>query len=239
MKAKIIKFEPSYDFVPVLIEPPKPATQSIPRWYRNDPLYTTGNGDDLSSIKKGGAGTYKMCVPIVDSLTSGYTVSLSAAVMVANTSESEYVPSISWGVHWKPLEHKGKEALANYPIPTGYFNEFFRWVTYWGLRTPSGYSTLITHPHHRYDLPFITVGGVVDTDKHPNALQFPFFIKEGFEGIIEAGTPIAQLLPFKRDNWKSESVDFDIKYEYNQESSPKLDFIRTYKNRWWTKKTYQ
>jgi|688.fasta_scaffold00121_86 hypothetical protein len=237
-KTKIIQFEPLHDFVPTLMQPPKPSTQCVPNWYKNDTLFTTGNGDDFSLIKKGGIGTYKLCVPIVDSLTSGYTVTLSSAIMVENVSESSYMPRISWAVHWKPLEHKGYEGLSNYPIPFGHCPDFFRWITYWGIRTPKGYSTLITHPHQRHDLPFTTIGGVVDTDKHPNALQFPFFLKEGFEGIIEEGTPIAQILPFKRDDWKSESVDFDPKYEHNEQSASKIDFIRTYKNRWWSKKTY-
>ena len=29
----------------------------------------------------------------------------------------------------------------------------------------------------------------------------PFFIKSGFEGVIPAGTPIAQLIPIKREKW--------------------------------------
>jgi hypothetical protein len=29
----------------------------------------------------------------------------------------------------------------------------------------------------------------------------PFFIKEGFSGVIPKGTPFAQLIPVKRENW--------------------------------------
>ena len=238
MKAQIIRFEPTEEFVPTLIHPPKPSIQSVPEWYKKDPLFTTGKGDQVNALKNNAMGTYKACIPLVDSITSGYTISLSAAVFVSSASDSEYIPQIKWGVHWQPLEKKPKELLANYPTPYAHFNEFFRWITYWGIRTPSGYSTLITHPHHRYDLPFTTIGGVVDTDKHPNSLELPFFIKNGFEGIIEEGTPIAQIIPFKRDSWKSEAVDFDLKYRYNSLSASKIDFIRTYKNRYWTKKNY-
>ena len=239
MKTQIIRFEPTDGFVPTLIQPPKPATQAVPEWYKKDPLFTGKSGHKLPSIKEGGMGTYKACTPLVDSLTSGYTVTLSAAVYVTSASDSEYAPQIQWGVNWYPLEKKPKELLASYPTPHEHFNEFFRWITYWGIRTPKGYSTLVTHPHHRYDLPFTTIGGIVDTDKHPNSLEFPFFIKNGFEGIIEEGTPIAQILPFKRDNWKSESVDFDLKYKYNSLNATKIDFIRTYKNRYWTRKKYE
>lgn len=239
MKEQIIRFEPTEDFVPTLIDYPKPATQSVADWYKKDNLYTTGKGDFVSAMKSNGMGTYKACTPVVDSITSGYTIKLSAAVFVSSASDSEYIPQIKWGVHWVPLEKKPKELLSNYPTPYGHFPEFFRWITYWGIRTPDGYSTMITHPHHRYDLPFTTIGGVVDTDKHPNSLELPFFIRNGFEGIIEEGTPIAQIIPFKRDSWNSEALDFDPKYKYNSLSASKLDFIRTYKNRYWSKKVYR
>jgi len=238
-KVQIVRFEPTENFVPTLIECPKSATNSVPEWYIKDPKFTTGKGKELDGLKAGGMGTYKACTPLVDSITSGYIIKLSAAVLVTNVSSNSYIPNIQWGVHWYPLEKKPSEALASYPTPKGHFNEFFRWITYWGIRTPNGYSSLITHPHHRYDLPFTTISGIVDTDKHPNSLELPFFIHEGFEGIIEAGTPIAQILPFKRESWDSEQLEFENKYKYNSMSATKLDFIRTYKNRYWSKKSYR
>jgi hypothetical protein len=238
MREQIIRFEPTEEFVPTLIQYPKSSSRFIPNWYKKDPTYTTGKGDILSMMKNGGNGTYKACTPVTDSITSGYTIVLSAAVSVRSASDSEYLPEIFWNVHWGPLERKPQELLSNYPVPHNHSPLFFRWITYWGIRTPSGYSSLITHPHHRYDLPFTTISGVVDTDRHPNSLELPFFIKNDFEGIIEEGTPIAQILPFKRDNWKSEPLDFDPKYKFNSLSATKLDFIRTYKNRYWTRKNY-
>jgi hypothetical protein len=35
----------------------------------------------------------------------------------------------------------------------------------------------------------------------------PFFVVKGFTGIIPAGTPYAQMLPFKREDWQSEVDD--------------------------------
>jgi hypothetical protein len=46
------------------------------------------------------------------------------------------------------------------------------------------------------------LSGIVDsTILHEGSI--PFFIKKGFEGIIPAGTPILQIIPFKKDNWTS------------------------------------
>jgi hypothetical protein len=37
----------------------------------------------------------------------------------------------------------------------------------------------------------------------------PFFVVKGFTGVLPAGTPYAQMLPFKRENWESK-VDAEI-----------------------------
>ena len=96
----------------------------------------------------------------------------------------------------------------------------------------------ITHPSHRYDLPFTTINGFVDTDLYPNRLVLPFFIKDGFEGIIKEGTPIAQIIPIKRDNWKSIENNFSNQESLNMENYPKINLLRTYKNKYWSKKNY-
>ena len=44
---------------------------------------------------------------------------------------------------------------------------------------------------------------MVDTDKYPIPVHFPFLLKKNFEGLIKQGTPIIQVIPFKRESWKS------------------------------------
>ena len=61
---------------------------------------------------------------------------------------------------------------------------------------------MITHPLNRYDLPFITSSGIVD-ETVSWAGTFSFWVKENFEGIIPYGTPMAQIIPFKRDSWEA------------------------------------
>jgi len=238
---KIIKFEPTDDFATTLIKPPISSKNKIPTWFKNDSLFSKGENNYVKAYKNQSIGTYKLCVPVVDAVTSGYTVVLSASVLVTNRSNDKdiYDPYIQWGVHWQPLESKPPEMLSNYPVPHEHYPGFFRWITYWGIKTPPGYSLLITHPHHRYDLPFLTTSAVVDTDKHPNSLELAFFLRNGFEGIIEEGTPIAQILPFKREPWDSEILEHSDKVKHNRLSAAKIDFIRTYKNRFWSKKVYK
>ena len=53
-------------------------------------------------------------------------------------------------------------------------------------------------------MPFHSFSGIVDTDKHPVPVNFPFVVKKDFEGVIPAGTPIAQFIFLKRDTLEYE-----------------------------------
>jgi hypothetical protein len=50
-------------------------------------------------------------------------------------------------------------------------------------------------------LPFTISAAIVDSDQFNAPGNIPFFLKEGFEGIIPEGTPFAQIIPIKRASW--------------------------------------
>jgi hypothetical protein len=72
------------------------------------------------------------------------------------------------------------------------------------VELPEGYSALYTHPLNRFELPFLTTNGIVDNDKDTIPGTMPFFIQKGVNGILPAGTPFAQIIPFKREHWEAE-----------------------------------
>jgi hypothetical protein len=116
----------------------------------------------------------------------------------------------------------------------------FIWVRHWAIKLPEGYSALITHPLNRYDLPFVTMSGIVDSDDYSHARvgSYPFYLNKDFEGIIPKGTPLFQIIPFKRENWSS------IKQEYNDNLWIEKEKIREsvnvgmYKKMFWKKKKF-
>lgn len=69
-------------------------------------------------------------------------------------------------------------------------------------------------------------------------VQFPFFIKDGWAGIIEAGTPLAQLIPVKRDSWVSKKVCLEEDEVTKRNQNYRKNIIRSYKKLFWNKKTY-
>ena len=124
-------------------------------------------------------------------------------------------------------------------IPDNCHNFVYKWENNFIIKTPKKYSTLFTHPHNRFDLPFYTLSGVVDTDRYVGPVQFPFFIKNNFTGVIKAGTPLAQMTFFKRERW------FRKIYKDKKEYLKKMQFKflstidRPYKNLFWEKKEYE
>jgi hypothetical protein len=212
---KLIKFIPSTDNDADLryVETPLSADKFIPEWWKKQPLDIGGKTFDRSS--------FKACVPFLDSLISGYMIYTNQDI---NVSLHLGKPLLEWQVTPDPLVFRASGITP--PRPIGHHDYHFAWKIPFGYILPKGYSVLITHPLNRFDLPFTTVSGIVDNGVPWNG-QFTFWIKENFEGIIPKGTPIAQMIPFKTENWKSERSDNLIQYA-KDESHKKLTFAKGY-----------
>jgi hypothetical protein len=242
---KVIKFLAQNPKVFELEDSPVPAKQHSPNWYKKTKKYHGAAGNESNSIVEKVKSentispmemTYKNCTPFIDAMTMGYTITLPATIIVTQQIiDNEMKPVVHWQTDWAIVDSPSQETAINFPIPSGCSGNLFRWLNNWKIETPKGYSALITHPIHRNDLPFVTLTGVIDTDKHINPVVLPFFFKEGFEGEIPVGTPIAQIIPVKRDNWKSLK---EISSELYGVNKIKIPFTRAYKTMWWTKKNY-
>jgi len=218
---------------------PYPATQAIPDWWKNMTPYTpsTENPDGKKIIinNRQSNATFKKCQPMLDAITSGYIIPLWADVQVV---QKNGLPEISWRVKREVFEFHGINLGVE--IPDGYSKIIFKYINTWFPKVPKGYSILVTEPFGYRNLPFKAVPGIMDTDSSPHELAPPVFIKEGFEGIIERGTPICQVTPFKRTDWKSE-FDFYEEGEYSmiEDRDVSATLVNNYIKNFWTKKTYK
>ena len=93
--------------------------------------------------------------------------------------------------------------------------------------------------HH--DLPFTIFPGIVDTDTYYAPVNIPFTMNDQkFEGLIPKGTPIVQVLPFKRESWKkSFGGDFEKNNIKQISYSIKSKFFDSYKTMFRSKKQYK
>ena len=84
---------------------------------------------------------------------------------------------------------------------------------------------------------------VVDSDKVELLGSFPFFIIDGWEGTIPAGTPFLQVLPFKRENWEHEIEILDSSSIYAKIVDNANIYRQpdggVYKDKVWTRREYK
>jgi hypothetical protein len=79
----------------------------------------------------------------------------------------------------------------------------------------------------------------VDTDTYNGGINFPFVLNDPtFEGLIPAGTPMVQVIPFKRDSWKS-TIDLSTDSIMKSERLLATKFYDRYKKLFWSKKEYK
>jgi hypothetical protein len=241
MKKNIIKFnlvdEIEYANVP------KPSKNYIPDWYKKLKPFTSGDytlntvgvNDKYSSQK-----TAKKCVPFLDTMTSGYMLETWCDIEV---KEKDMLGEKSFEIGWLELDWHMIEPRAETPglgAPPGYFSSPVSLKTPYYIKTPPGYSILLTQPFNRFDLPFFALSGIVDTDKHPLFPgSFPIYVKRNSYGVIPKGTPIVQIIPFKRENWVSER-DEDLKKEGSLARRSALSVVQNwYRENAWSKKSYE
>jgi hypothetical protein len=202
----IIKFNAIDKLTWEVKDKPQPASAFVPNWWKDMPSFSVGTKFDLNPSAN---VTAKKCFPLLDSITAGYIVTLWADILVTQNSNGS--PYIKWAVQTDVLQAWSHQQSQGYEIPEGYDKTVFKNYHGWIIETPKNYSCLITHPIGFPNLPFRTLTGIVDTDKLKTDANAPFVVKKDFEGIIEKGTPMFQIIPFKRDKWKSE---FEFKDDY-------------------------
>jgi hypothetical protein len=240
MTAKKIKFIFIGEYAKEVIEKPQPSQAYIPEWFKNMEPYQKSpqNPDGTKIIIENGFSnaTAKKCMPMLDGITSGYTVPLWADVTVTRDNQGA---AISWDVSKEVFAEHGPSGRHVTP-PAGYSNQVFKYSPWFKIQTPPGYSILVKHPAGHNDLPFQTIPAIIDTDKNVIDGSFPMWIKEGFEGTVKKGTPLVQIFPFKRENWEAE---FDWITEEQQLIEQDKGFWATIQNNYvknvWVRKTYK
>jgi hypothetical protein len=216
----------------------KPSSEFIPEWYRLSSTTMSGHTTSLNPKQPfSTTSTYKKCSPFLDAITSGYTMYLSADIEVMKKPDG--FPYVMWRTERPIITEHSAEQWDGVPVPSGYSPFVYKWHNQHGLKTEKDYSLLFTSPINRFDLPFLTLTGIVDTDLFNTAVHFPFFIKEDFVGIIEKGTPIAQIIPIKREPWEITALKYDPKDSYIKKEIFLSTIKRSYKTNFWHKKEYK
>jgi hypothetical protein len=214
---------------------PKPSSSVLPEWYKKTDSYLGGNKKEIRIDRQTNA-TIKRCIPVFDALTSGYIISTYCDLIVKKdiNGVSEYITPVPDAIHFHEIAQAPYHPkMNNEPFP--------KWTNPWGIKTPKGYSCLFIPPVHGTNKFFTVVEGIVDTDKYKAPINFPFVFNDiNFEGLIPAGTPLVQVIPFKRESWKS-TLGSEKDLKDLEENNKKLSsqFFDRYKTMFWERKSFK
>jgi hypothetical protein len=213
---------------------PVPANNSRPSWWNKMQSYTDGKkgvdlyGDPTSTVKK--------CMPVFDMMTTGYHITLPCDVWITNDGTTVSFKPSSDDI--RLITGQRKDQYEHYHIDKEYHKMVFKWINSWIVNTPKGWSCLFVHPYHYEDLPFRTLSGLVDTDKYPAPVNFPFLFRKDFEGLIPKGTPIVQIIPFKREKMTHE-YNYDTGFFKKLWDKAHTEFFNRYGKNFREKKVYE
>lgn len=218
---------------------PRPASMHIAEWYKDSNLYMGGAKEykldqkDTRSVNT----TIKACTPFLDSMLLGYMIVLPADI---EFSKENGKIAARWRISHDMIIGHQYEQAPSLPAMYGEHRDILKWIFDWKITTPKGYSTLYTHPFNRNELPFRTMTGVVDTDVYPDSVHFPFQMFDfNRPFIIEKDTPICQIIPIKREAWKSEETDVIPGMKENATYQLMSKIRRSYKSQFWSRKEYR
>lgn len=205
----IIKFYPFSKETSHMAPPPTPASKNIPLWYKKQPSY---GADEETLLRSGNsASTIKRCMPVFDIMTSGYILYMPCDIFIDATNPEKLqwsIPQQASLIKKDLVSTHSPEQVSHYPLKTDiYHKDLFRLLPFWAIETEKGYSCLLTQPFHSDPVPFRVFSGIIDTDNFIADGHFSFQFEKNFKGIIERGTPIVQVIPFKREDYKMEILD--------------------------------
>ena len=189
-----------------VLPPPVPAAMGLPDWLKTMPSQAlnplTGRDED----------TVKRCPPFVDAMTHGFLIPLMCDLRFDKgeiTWDNDIPPGGQVSFARSPITFHASNQVTGTPL---FANDRFviKFHNLWTIQAPEGYAVLFTHPVNRFDLRFTTITGLVDCDRyHDNWVHFPAHLHDpDFTGVLAKGTPIAQCVPVKREDWQLRVAPF-------------------------------
>lgn len=185
---------------------PVPAIKKAPAYYRAIKPQSDPNPK---------SATVKRCVPFMDALSFGYIIPLWADLFVHARDGSitlDFPRNLQMP---SSIENHGYTQIPDHPRAGDPYGKMpMKFMNPWVVETSPGYSCLFTSPLNHMEGRIKILDGVVDTDDYYNNVNLPFLWTGGDgEFLIEKGTPLVQVIPFKREDFvmSISAVDMDKK----------------------------
>ena len=207
----------------------QPASKFIPDWWKNqDTKFESEQikNNKQAQIRGGGEhttvqSTTRNCPGIYDYMTSGYIVPAwsdirlewkqgKAEAFDLQTGQMLLYLQQQYGQSMPMLmQHEFKQA-KDAPFWDNSMKNILKFSSPWNLRTSEGVSCFFTHPYYHSSTDYTVMPGIMDTDvkKYSNTIINVFLRlnKQGKPIFIERGTPLIQIIPFKRSDVKFKCI---------------------------------
>ena len=232
-----IKFHLVREWEDLDIPSPFPASKGVPSWMKH--LTPEAEREDYQTVKR--------CIPFLDAMTAGYIIPLPFDLTIAITPTGNQLL-------WKSEEEK--ERLSKYTIveshdssqyPGAPFSQFkvIKFYNPWIVETSPNTSCMFVPPLNRPELPYVPLSGIVDTDQYFNTVNLPCVfpgLDVGHQINLKMGTPMIQVIPFKRQEWKSSITNLKegvLTRAHETREDMRNDRKEWYRRKKWQKKSYR
>jgi hypothetical protein len=244
-----IYFQEKYPTLNGIIDPPTPITKTNLKWWNSianqySPELGVGKEPSFYVKKHRDGGTAKSCPAIADAIGHGY-VMYSGIDVYFDATEPEIKAQRVMGV---PQDEAGEHILHRnadwqtdgvLTTPVGFHPQTFKLDPMYAIRTDPGYSVIVTSLFYRDDLPWRFMDGIVDTDTFTIYDHVSFWVKDGFKGVVKQGTPMYQIIPFKREEFNMIMEPYDAEKQVAQSHAVYSTFTQAYKKHFWKRKIFK
>ena len=200
------------DFKPVLAKSVKPE------WWNNMHFFEYNRGHMGTGIRS--------CPAMDDWLKSGWYLVSNRDMFIKNGTLTDDENEILFSAN--EYGDKGDSSFSSPSHPQNQMDYAFQYIhdedapvrgafkmrNPWNITTPEGYSTLYLDPFLFQNKFFAAWQGIIDTDKfntnYDNA-QIIFYPRVGHSFIIPKGTPLVQVIPYKREEWQATYLAYNQK----------------------------
>ena len=209
---------------------PIPSEEILPEWYKklqND--FTEKN--------------VKSCRGVYDAMTMGYMFVWNIDVILSKDNNGKLFISKARDRSQHDFHPHPQQQMGLYPdiLLSKQKDGIQKVMTPYQIKTPKGTSVLVTQPTFRPDLKTEVMPGIIDTGEFYTQFNILFMIKDfssDRDVRIQAGTPLAQVIPYQRTEWEIKYGPLDEKLKRKTDGN--LDNIDSaYAKQYWTKKLFK
>jgi hypothetical protein len=180
---------------------PKPTAKYTPDWWKSLKI-----DESKKSAYDLYTGNIKHCPSFTDVFSSGYVVPMWMDIYLGYDKETGQYGTQSNNLTNISYHNGASVDLKNYKFLGKETSAFFKAYSPWSIITKPDISIMILPLFFNFDPDFSVVPGIMDTDIVNHISPDIAYHSKNREIFIERGTPLFQVIPFKK-----QKATFDVK----------------------------